>query len=151
MNDSTKVIILVIILGLALSIPAYIIGDKTAMRACNKHYKKILEQHGIIGNTSLTCQQFNPSQFEIPVQDFQDISAITYAFANSREYNNETYDCVNYSRDYKKMMEELGIETYIIERHNWTHGHAWNKVCVQVEPINAQIIDYCDTYPEEYD
>ncbi len=100
--------------------------------------------------------------FNKPIQiDFEDINKelsgeliefikIAERFAENHTYIENVYDCNNYTDDLKYITDNLGFTT--LRMHGCTNNesepcHAWLRLLVDFEPINAEFADYSEKYP----
>ena len=72
-------------------------------------------------------------------------------FANNHNHT-ETYNCVNYTRDYLFVMKSLGLDENIdgvVGYNEIGPGHAWIQVTRNYEPQIATYINYTNLYQKD--
>ena len=70
-------------------------------------------------------------------------------FTNNHEYINGTYNCVNFSKDFSRIMSELGYNITTDFGYNNESGHAWNKLSFDYDPQNGDM-NNTKIYPTKY-
>ena len=82
--------------------------------------------------------------------DWSFLQEYSKRFAINHEYNITDFNCKNYSTEYKECANHLGYDVKIKGAMNKTTGHVWNKVILDVEPYNGNIVNYKEEYPINY-
>jgi len=70
-------------------------------------------------------------------------------FMRSHDYENVSYNCVNYSADYMFVMRHLGYGVEVVGGHPLGDGpgHAWNRLSLEVDPQLGVFVDFGSDYP----
>ena len=84
-----------------------------------------------------------------PLNDIEMAEAISTRLAEEYDYDVDDFNCQNFSKKFDVVAEELGIDSTVWRgtNANKTSGHAWNKVCVDLEPNGNGVVDYSKEYP----
>jgi len=87
------------------------------------------------------------TQPKYTVSDAMFIDTAVERFAEQRNYSINGYNCVNYSNDFKQLMNQFGYDIDVIVGINETNStaHAWNVV--SFEPQGMGFVDYKAKYP----
>jgi hypothetical protein len=93
-------------------------------------------------------------QEEASQGDMRDFLIIAQRFAAEHDYDFDTYNCVNYSYDLGKVLDQVGIGYEIMRGcregyQNKTSCHQWLRLKMDFEPQSGSFVDYSKTYPED--
>ena len=68
-------------------------------------------------------------------------------FANNHNYTRNGYNCVNYTKDFNLVMNELGYDMFAVRGStlNKTSAHAWS--CASFSSQNGIFTDFREEYP----
>jgi len=76
---------------------------------------------------------------------------VAQRFADNHEYSEQEYNCKNYTRDLKKIADQLGFDVEQVVGCSNQSGnadcHTWLKLKVDFEPQHAGFMDYSKKYP----
>ena len=89
----------------------------------------------------LVCQTENT--LYVPDETYIDFDKVLKEIA-SQEYDIETHNCVHFSKELKRKLEEIGIKSEIIYGEQDGKGHAW--IGVFIEPQRARFISPDEDY-----
>jgi len=66
-----------------------------------------------------------------------------------KEYDEENYNCQDFSLDFAKLLKEQGYEVYIVTGYipNMNHSHAWVEVVIPIEPQYPKILKPNKIFP----
>jgi len=82
--------------------------------------------------------------------EVKDFLMVAQRFADNHKYS-EKYNCMNYTRDLKKIADQLGFNIEQAIGCNSSSSpkdcHAWLKLKVDFEPQHAKFVDYSKKYP----
>lgn len=112
-------------------------------------YQYMLEQRCYAQTAQISLQN-QTTNTTIPQSELYLILAITDRFAEIHKYNRTTYNCINYSKDLKHILQSLGYNITIQAGYpaNSTTGHAWNTITLNLEPQQANIFTPQLKYPK---
>jgi len=95
---------------------------------------------------------FRNVKMNIQEGDLKEFLIVAQRFAKNHKYNNETYNCVDYSLDLKEITDELGFRTTVIkgcpESKNET-CHQWLRMEIDFSPQHAVFTDFSVEYPKQ--
>lgn len=82
-------------------------------------------------------------------KDMIDLQLIGTKFKENHKYNFTEYNCVNYSVDFKTILDGLGYEAdYVVGCDiNNTNCHQWLTISFDYEPITGKFVNYKKEYP----
>jgi len=97
--------------------------------------------------------KYEPIKQESMVEDgdMADFFVVARRFANNHNYSDD-YNCVNYTDDLYRIIEELGLSTNIEKVRGCSEEgmtgecHRWLKITMDFEPQSYTIKDYSDEY-----
>lgn len=75
----------------------------------------------------------------------RDYEVIASDVSSAHKYNSKTYNCVNFSNDLIKALEDAGYMAWRIEGYYGVTGHAWVMMGLPIEATTGEVIS-----PEEY-
>ena len=84
--------------------------------------------------------------------EVKDFLMVAQRFADNHNYSEQEYNCRNYTRDLKKIADELGFDVEQVIGCNSSSSsnrecHTWLKLKVDFEPQHAEFVDYSKEYP----
>lgn len=87
--------------------------------------------------------------------DMRDFVVLAQRFALNHEYNLTGYNCVNYTNDLARIMDELGFSYQKVVGcedgdGNTSKCHEWLRLMVDFEPQTGKFTDYSSEYPDQY-
>jgi hypothetical protein len=91
---------------------------------------------------------------EVPVERYSnepEFITLINIFKNTHTFQKDVYDCNNYSRDLKYVLEEMGYEVYYQAGYNpndTNPGHIW--LSIAFDPQTGEFINNRKIYPVEY-
>lgn len=98
-------------------------------------------------DTPISIDMQNVKILPLETGEIKEFQIVASRFAALHEYDNLTYNCLNYSMDLKHITDELGFKTQIMKGCTKNNScHAWLKLSADFEPITAQFVDYSDKY-----
>lgn len=87
------------------------------------------------------------------ISDIEFVKEATEKFIDSHNYT-EYYNCINYSKDFKETMKNLGIKAEVVggKENDSKIGHLWNEITFHIDPQTGEVKIYDDyeTYSDEY-
>lgn len=104
-----------------------------------------------VTNTPVSNDTPALSSKNITVDVLKQFFALGQSFAYSHMYNITSYNCVNYSKDFKVILDSYGYDTMLIRgcRENNSGCHMWLRVSFDFEPQDNEIVDYTKKYPNQ--
>ena len=83
--------------------------------------------------------------------EVKDFLMVAQRFADNHNYSEQEYNCRNYTKDLKKIADELGFDVeQVIGCTNSSSNrycHTWLKLKVDFEPQHAEFVDCSKEYP----
>lgn len=82
-------------------------------------------------------------------EEMIDFLVVSKRFARTHKYENESYNCINYSRDFMQTANSLGFKTRMItgcENYN-SSCHRFIRLEMDLEPQYGEFVDYSKKYP----
>jgi len=70
-------------------------------------------------------------------------------FSKLHNYTKGSYVCVNFSNDFKELIESYNYTVYRVDgctKNNKSVCHTWIKYIIDYEPITGEFVDYSDKY-----
>jgi len=84
-------------------------------------------------------------------KEIKDFELIGKRFSENHMYINNTYNCVNYSNDFKEITDELGFKTRKTIGCTNSSGniscHQFLELIFEYEPAHGEFVDYSEKYP----
>lgn len=82
------------------------------------------------------------------ITDAMFIEEATKRFAKHHNYTKNVYNCVNYSNDFKDVMQEFGYDVEVLNgwKEDLSAGHAWNCISIEPQNVKGQFINYRNVY-----
>ena len=87
--------------------------------------------------------------------EVKDFLMLAQRFADNHDYSKEKYNCRNYTRDLKKIADQLGFDVEQVLGCNSSLSstrecHTWLRLKVDFEPQHASFVDYSKEYPYQF-
>lgn len=87
-------------------------------------------------------------------QELVIFKTVTGRFATLHDYNITSYNCINYSKDLKLILDGLGFKTSEVDRCKAEDNgscHRYLQLELEFEPQSGEFKDYYTYYPLSYD
>jgi hypothetical protein len=83
--------------------------------------------------------------------EIKDFMLVAERYAVNHNYNNESFNCLNYTNDLLDICDKLGFACQRVTgcTEDNTSCHAWVRVSVDFEPQTARFTDYSLKYPNQ--
>jgi hypothetical protein len=105
----------------------------------------------ITGVGLLQCFFFYDNNDSGALSDVEFILEAARRFNAVREFNETSYNCVNFTNDFNDAMSYFGFDVDYVRRHNWETGHRWSKICLDYDVQKESLVNYWERYPYEYE
>lgn len=117
-------------------------------------YKKLdcLKSNIVINVTAGECKMsLNTSGIDpVLMDELTYLRETNIRFARAKVYDNVSYNCKNYSRDYYFVLTQLGYNVSMVGGYNPLDdkaGHVWNRVVLDIEPQTGEFKDFRTEFP----
>ena len=103
------------------------------------------------GSKSLAVNPAVDSTADYGEGEVKEFLMVAQRFADNHEYSEQEYNCKNYTKDLKKIADQLGFDVeQVVGCSNQSDNadcHTWLKLKVDFEPQHAGFMDYSKKYP----